>query len=55
MLRERAEKRATIRADISETDEGAFISQEAMDAWVSSWDEASEFPPPESDVEIAAQ
>ena len=55
MLRERAEKRTVIRAAVSEADEGAFISQEAMDAWVSSWDENSELPPPEPDVQIASQ
>ena len=37
MLRDRAEKRTAIRAAVSEADEGVFISQEAMDAWVSSW------------------
>ena len=31
-----AEKRAAVRATVSEADEGAFISQEAMDAWISS-------------------
>ena len=55
MLRDRAEKRAAIRAAVSEADEGAFISQEAMDAWVSSWGEDSELPPPEPDVQIASQ
>ena len=55
MLRERAEKRAAIQAAVSEADKGAFISQEAMDAWVSSWDENSELPPPEPDVQIASQ
>ena len=53
MLRDRAEKRAAIRAAVSEADEGAFISQEAMDTWVSSWGEDSELPPPEPDVQIA--
>ena len=55
MLRQRAEKRAAIQAAVSEADERAFISQEAMDAWVSSWGENSELPPPEPDVQIASQ
>jgi len=55
MLRERAEKRAAIRAAVSEADKGAFISHEAMDAWVSSWGENAELPPPEPDIQIASQ
>ena len=55
MLRERAEKRAAIQAAVSEADKGAFISQEAMDACVSSWGENSELPPPEPDVQMASQ
>ena len=50
MLRSRAEKRAAIRAAVAEADKGAFISQDAMDAWVSSWDTESERPPPEPDL-----
>ena len=48
-LRDRAEKRAAIRAAIAEADAGAFISQDAMDAWVASWDDDPELPPPEPD------
>ena len=44
MLRSRAEKRAAIRAAVAKADKGAFISQDAMDAWVSSWDADSELP-----------
>ena len=55
MLRDRAEKRAAIQVAVSEADEGAFISQGAMDAWVSSWGENSELPPPEPDVQIPSQ
>ena len=50
MLRERAEKRDAIREAVAEADKGDFISQEAMDAWVSSWDTEAELPPPEPDV-----
>ena len=55
MLRERAGKRAAIREAAAEADKGAFISQEAMDAWVSSWGEDAELPPPEPDVQIPSQ
>ena len=55
MLRERARKRAAVREAVSEADKGAFISQEAMDAWVSSWGEDEELPPPEPDVQIPSQ
>ena len=55
MLRDRAEKRDAIRAAVLEADEGAFISQEAMDAWISSWGEDAELPPPEPDVQVASQ
>lgn len=50
MLRDRAEKREAIREAIAEADKGAFISQDAMDSWVSSWDTETELPPPEPDV-----
>ena len=50
MLRDRAEKRAAIRAAIREADEGTFVSQDAMDAWVSSWGTDEEVPPPEADL-----
>ena len=49
LLRDRAEKRAAIRAAVAEADRGAFISRAAMDEWVSSWDgEPAE--PPEPDI-----
>lgn len=50
MLRSRAEKRAAIRTAVAEAEEGVFISQEAMDAWVASWGTDSELPPPEPDI-----
>ncbi len=50
MLRGRAEKRAAIRAALVEADQGAFISQEAMDAWISSLDANPELPPPKPDI-----
>ena len=50
MLRGRARKRASIRASVAKADEGAFISRDAMDTWISSWDSESELSPPEPDV-----
>ena len=50
MLRGRTEKREAIRAAVAEADKGAFISQDAMDTWISSWDTEAELPPPEPDV-----
>ena len=50
MLRSRAEKRAAIRSAVAEADEGVFISQEAMDAWVASWGTDTELPLPEPDI-----
>ncbi len=50
LLRGREEKRKAIRTAIAEAAEGAFISQDAMDAWISSWDTESELPPPEPDI-----
>ena len=49
LLRDRAEKRAAIRAAVAEADRGAFISRAAMDEWVSSWDGEPE-EPPEPDI-----
>ena len=53
MLRNRVEKRAAIRAAIAEAGKGDFISQDAMDTWVASWDSDEEFPPPEPDIRIS--
>ena len=50
MLRDRAEMREAIREAIAEADKGDFISQDAMDSWVASWDTETELPPPEPDV-----
>ena len=50
MLRSRAKKRAAIHAAVAVADEGASVSQGAMDNWISSWDTDSELPPPEPDT-----
>ena len=52
MLRNRVEKRGAIHAAIAEAEKGEFISQGAMDTWVSSWDSDVELPPPETDIRI---
>ena len=39
---------AAVRAAIEEAGKGAFISQEAMDTWIASWDSDAELPPPQS-------
>ncbi len=50
MLLNCAEKRAAIRAAIDEAEEGSFVSEKAMNDWVSSWGTDSETPAPEPDV-----
>lgn len=55
MLRIRVEKRAAVRAAIAEASKGEFISQEAMDTWIDSWDSDAELPPPEPDIQIRSR
>ena len=43
-------KRSAIRKATAEADKGVFVSQEKMDAWVSSWGTNSELPSPEPDI-----
>ena len=50
MLRNCTEKRAAIRAALKEAEAGAFVSEAAMNDWISSWGTDSETPPPEPDV-----
>lgn len=52
MLRDRAEKRAAIRSAIQAADKGSFISQDAMDAWVASWETDSETALPPADLKF---
>ena len=54
LLRGREEKRAAIRAALDEADRGAFISRDAMDAWISSWGSDPAGPPPEPDIRSAS-
>ena len=41
-----AEKRAAIRVAIEEAEAGSFVSEKAMNDWVSSWGTDSETPAP---------
>ena len=50
MLLDCAEKRAAIRAAIDEAEEGSFVSEKAMNDWVSSWGTDSKTPAPAPDV-----
>lgn len=49
-LDKRAYKRESLRSAIDEADKGVFISEEAMDRWIDSWDSENELPPPEPDI-----
>jgi predicted transcriptional regulator len=49
-LDKQAYKRESLRAAIEEADKGVFISEEAMDQWIDSWDSENELPPPEPDI-----
>ncbi|NKB28522.1 MAG: ribbon-helix-helix protein, CopG family [Rhodobacteraceae bacterium] len=46
----RAAKRAMIDAALAEAEQGRFISQEAMTAWVDSWGTDDELPMPDADI-----
>ena len=35
---------------VAEADKGVFISEEAMNKWMESWDTGNELPPPEPDI-----
>lgn len=50
MLLNCAEKRAAIRAEIDEAEAGSFVSEKAMNEWVSSWGTDSRTQAPEPDV-----
>lgn len=50
LLDRRAYKRESLIAAIEEADKGVFISEEAMDKWIESWDTDDELPPPAPDI-----
>jgi predicted transcriptional regulator len=49
-LEARADRRRALEEAVAEADKGVFISEEAMHAWMESWDTENELPPPEPDV-----
>lgn len=49
-LDRRAYKRESLLEAIEEADKGVFISEEAMDRWIESWDTEGELPPPQPDI-----
>ena len=49
-LAARAAKREQIEAALIDAEKGEFISGEAMDRWIASWETDTELPPPKPDV-----
>lgn len=43
-------KRECIREAVAEADKDVFVSEEAMDAWMKSWDTEHELPMPKPDI-----
>ncbi|MBY6153242.1 hypothetical protein KUV47_08470 [Vannielia litorea] len=50
MIEARQAKRTAIESALAEAEAGRFISQDAMMAWVDSWDTGDELPPPGADI-----
>lgn len=50
MLEAKAAKRAAIEDALEKADKGAFISAEAMNDWMDSWDTEDEGPAPKVDI-----
>ena len=50
MLDAKAAKRAAIEAALEQADQGRFISAEAMNDWIESWDTEDEGSAPEVDI-----
>lgn len=46
----REHERQILRERVAEADRGVFISEEAMNRWIESWDTENELPPPEPDI-----
>ncbi len=55
MIEARQAKRAAIEAALAEADQGHFISEEVMMAWVDSWDTDHEGPVPKPGVHPDAE
>lgn len=50
MLNAKAVKRAAIDFALEEADRGNFVSAEAVNAWMESWDSETELPAPKADI-----
>ena len=50
MLEAKASKRAAIEAALEQANEGTFISAEAMNSWIDSWDTEDEASTPRADI-----
>lgn len=50
MLEAKAAKRAAIDAALEDAEQARFISTEAMNAWIDSWDSDNELPVPKADT-----
>ena len=50
MIAARQAKRAAIGAALAQADQGRFISEEAMMAWIDTWDTDQEGPMPKPDI-----
>lgn len=50
MLEAKAAKRAAIEAALDQADRGKFISAEAMNDWIDSWDTEDEVSSPKADI-----
>lgn len=53
MIEAKTAKRSAISAALAEADKGAFISQEALNSWMDSWDTDDEQPLPAPDMHPA--
>lgn len=50
MLENKAAKRAAIEGALEQADQGRFISAEAMNDWIDSWDTENEVSAPKADI-----
>lgn len=50
MLEAKATKRAALEAALRQADQGRFISAEAMNDWIDTWDTEDEGPAPKADI-----
>jgi len=50
MLDAKASSRAAIEAALDQADSGTFISAEAMNDWIDSWDTEDELSTPKADI-----